>query len=123
MSAMEFESGRIEIGHNATDWGPFLFDFSDGLPTGISIASIVVKSYLGRVGPNDKLSDETETTSELVATAATVSSDVVSVLLTLPSTSAWLGVAHSLVFEFITNNSEAGTHSAFFYRVQIVREA
>jgi hypothetical protein len=123
MSAMDFETGRIEIGHNASGWGPFTFDFSDGLPDGINISSVTVKSYLGRVGKDDDLSAETETTSELVATAATVSSNVVSVFLTLPSTSSYFDAAHSLVFEYTTDNVQAGTHSAFFYRVQVVREA
>ena len=123
MSSMEFETGRIEIGHNASDWGPFTFDFTDGLPTGISISSVTVKSYLGRVRPSDDLTDETETTSELITTAATVSSSIVSVLFSLPTTAAWLDVDHTLVFEFVTDNSQAGTHSAYFYRVQVVREA
>jgi hypothetical protein len=120
---MDFETGRIEIGHNASDWGPFTFDFSDGLPTGISLVSCTVKSYLGRVGKDDDLSAETDTSSELIATAATVALNVVSVFLTLPSTSSYFDAAHTLVFEYTTDNVQAGTHSAFFYRVQVVREA
>jgi len=120
---MLFESGVIEIGNNADDWGPFTFDFDDGLPSGISIASVDVKSYLGRVTPSDKLADETETTSELVPTAATVSATIVSVFLTLPTTTTYLDASHTLVFEFVTDNAQAGTHSAYFYRVKVVREA
>jgi hypothetical protein len=120
---MEFETGRIEVGHNASDWGPFSFDFTDGLPSGINVSSVTVKSYLGRVGKNDDLTDETETSAELVPTAATVSARIVSVYFSLPTTDAWLDVAHTLVFEFVTDNAQAGTHSAYFYRVQTVREA
>ena len=123
MSAMDFESGRIEIGENATDWGPFTFDFDDGLPDGINISSVTVKSYLGRVSKSNDLSDETETSAELVPTAATVSASIVSVWFTLPTTTAWLDAAHTLVFEFTTDNTQAGTHVAYFYRVQVVREA
>lgn len=123
MSSMMFEDGRIEVGHNADDWGPFTFDFSDGLPSGINISSVDVKSYLGRVTPKDKLSDETETTSELVPTAATVSASIVSVYFTLPTTTSYLDANHTLVFEFTTDNAQAGTHSAYFYRVKAIREA
>ena len=123
MSSMKFESGVIEIGHNADDWGPFTFDFDDGLPSGVSISSVTVKSYLGRVTPEDDLDDETETTSELVPTAATVSASIVSVFFTLPTTAAYLDASHTLVFEFVTDNAQAGTHSAYFYRVKVLQES
>jgi len=120
---MNFEDGRIEVGLNAVDWGPFLFDFTDGLPSGVNISSVTVKSYLGRVTKNDKLTDETETSSELVPTAATVSASIVSVFFSLPTTTAYLDTSHTLVFEFTTDNAQAGTHVAYYYRVQTVREA
>jgi hypothetical protein len=45
-TSMEFETGLIEVGETASKWGPFAFDFTDGLPTGVTISSATVKSYL-----------------------------------------------------------------------------
>lgn len=120
-TSMEFETGLIEVGHTASKWGPFAFDFEDGLPSGVTISSASVKSYLGRVTKTDKLSDETETTSELINSSALASSYVVNVFFDLPTTSTYLGDSHTVVFELTLSN--AGTHSAYFYRVKVVREA
>ncbi len=120
-TSMEFETGLIEVGHNADKWGPFAFDFTAGLPAGTTINACTVKSYLGRVGKDDDLTDETETTSELINSSALASSTVVNVFFDLPTTAAWLGVSHSVIFELTLDNT--GTHSAFFYRVKVVREA
>jgi len=123
MSSMDFETGHILVGHNASNWGPFAFDFEEGLPTGIELASVTVKSYLGRVGKDDDLSDETETTSELIGNSTLASPTIVQVFLSLPTTSTYLDANHTLLFEFTTDNAYGGTHSAFFYRVQVVKEA
>lgn len=120
---MNFETGRLEIGHNADAWGPFGFEFSDGLPSGITVTAVTCRSFLGRVQPKDDLTDETETTSELIDNALIVSNTIVQVYFNLPSTTAYRDANHTLVFEFTTDNVLTGTHSAYFYRVVVVKEA
>lgn len=127
MSAMQFDTDVIEIGHNADDWGPFAFNLEPGIPGGtaggITVSSIVARTYLGRVVPKDDLSDETETTSELVVTAKSTvaSSYIAQVYFDLPSTTAWLGVNHTLVIEYTLSN--AAKHSAYFYKIKVVKES
>jgi hypothetical protein len=117
---IEFEQGRITIQDNASEWGPFNFDFTDALPSGKVLTACTVKSYLGRVKPDDSdtLDEETETTSELIGTTAVASDATVSVQFNRPTTEAYINVSHSLVFEFTITGG--GTHSAFFYRVEVI---
>ena len=114
---LEFEQGRICIQANAAEWGPFTFDFTDGLPGDRTLTSCTVKSYLGRVKPEDSdvLADKTETTSELIGTDY-----VVSVQFNRPTTEAWINANHTLVFEFQISGGGSPTHSAFYYRVQVL---
>jgi hypothetical protein len=117
---VEFIQGRICIQANASDWGPFNFNFEDALPADKVLTTCTVKSYLGRVKPKDSdtLDEETETTSELIGTTAVVSDGVVAVQFNRPTTEAYINVSHSLVFDFgITGPA---THSAFFYRVDVL---
>lgn len=117
---IEFEQGRISIQSNASEWGPFNFDFTDALPSGKAITGVTVTSYLGRVKPTDSddLSSETDTTSELIGTTAVASDEVVTVQFNRPTTEAYINVSHSLVFNFTITGG--GTHSAYFYRVQVL---
>jgi hypothetical protein len=117
---IQFEQGRICIQSNAAEWGPFNFDFTDCLPSGKAITACEVKSYLGRVKPEDSddLSSETDTTSELIGTTAVGSDTVVTVQFNRPTTEAYINVSHTLVFNFTVTGG--GTHSAYFYRVQVL---
>jgi hypothetical protein len=120
---IEFESGKITLQADASDWGPFTFDFEDGLPSGRTIASAVVKTYLGRVKPTDSdiLSTFTETTSELINTNSMSSNYVVAVYFDRPSTAAYINQKHSMVITFTLDAAGGGgTHSAFFYAIEVI---
>jgi hypothetical protein len=119
----EFEQGKITLQADASDWGPFTFDFEDGMPAGRTIASCVCKSYLGRVKPEDSdiISTFTETTSELINTTTVSSNYVVSMFFDRPSTAAYINQKHSLVFTITLDAAlGGGTHSAFFYNVNVI---
>jgi hypothetical protein len=117
---IEFEQGKISIQSNASEWGPFNFDFSDALPNGKVLTLCTVVSYLGRVKPDDSdvLSAETETTSELIGTTTVASDTVVTVQFNRPTTEDWINVSHTLVFNFTITGG--GTHSAYYYRVKVL---
>jgi len=117
---IEFEQGRVSIQSNAAEWGPFNFDFTDALPSGKAVTDCTVLSYLGRVKPDDSddLSSETETTSELIGTTAVASDTVVTVQFNRPTTEAYINVSHTLVFNFTITGG--GTHSAYYYRVEVL---
>lgn len=121
---LQFEHGKITIQAEASAWGPFAFNFEGGLPTGRTIASISVKSYLGKVVPDDSdvLDDETETTSELINASAMDSTGLIaSVYFDRPTTAAYINVKHSLVFTFTMDAAGGGgTHTAFFYCVEVI---
>lgn len=119
----EFESGKITIQADAADWGPFTFDFENGLPAGRTIDSCVVTSYLGRVKPNDSdtLASFTDTTAELIASNSMSSNYVVAVYFDRPTTAAWIDQKHSLVFTVTLDAAGGGgTHSAFYYNVDVI---
>jgi len=114
----DFDRFKIEVRQASSDWGPFKFDFTDALPDGTTISSISMKSYLGRVIPEDVLADQTDTTSELIDAAKTVvsSSYVVSVYFDYPTTSTYIGaVKHTLVFNLTLDNG--AIHSFYAYYV------
>jgi len=117
---IEFIQGKICIQSNASEWGPFVFNFEDALPTDKVLTGCTVVSYLGRVKPadSDVLAAETDTTAELIGTTAVASDTTVSVQFNRPTTPAWINVSHSLVFNFTITGG--GTHSAYFYRVEVL---
>ena len=117
---VEFEQGVITIQSNASEWGPFVFNFEDCLPTDKVLTLCTVKSYLGRVKPDDSddLASETETTSELIGTTSVSSDSTVSVQFNRPTTAAWINVSHTLIFNFTITGG--GTHSAYYYRVKVI---
>jgi hypothetical protein len=121
---VEFESGTITIQADASDWGPFTFDLESAVsPLGRTIASAVVKTYLGRVKPTDSdvLSSKTETTSELINTNSMSSNYVVAVYFNRPTTAAYINQKHSLVITFTLDAAGGGgTHTAFFYNVNVI---
>lgn len=120
---IEFISGKITIQADAASWGPFTFDFDGGIPEGRTIASAVVKTYLGKVKPadSDVLDEETETTSELIDSNEMSSDLVVSVYFNRPTTEAYINVKHSIVMTFTLDAAGGGgTHSAFFYSIDVI---
>ena len=121
MAKFEFIQDRICIQSNASEWGPFTFNFADGLPTGKTLSSVTVKSYLGRVKPDnsDTLSSFIETTSELIGTTAVVSDTQATVQFNRPTTSTYINANHTLVFT-VTLSGGGGTHDAFYYRVEVL---
>ena len=119
----EFEQGRITIQADADAWGPFTFDFEGGIPAGRTIASAVVKTYLGRVKPEDSdiLSTFTETTAELLDSNEMSSDYIVAVYLNRPTTAAYINVKHSIVITITLDAaSGGGAHSAFYYMVDVI---
>lgn len=119
----EFEQGRITIQADADAWGPFTFDFEGGIPAGRTIASAVVKTYLGRVKPEDSdiLSTFTETTAELLDSNSMSSSYIVAVYLNRPTTAAYINVKHSIVITITLDAAGGGgAHSAFYYMVDVI---
>ena len=120
---IEFESGTITIQANASAWGPYTFDFTNGLPSGRTLLTCTVKSYLGRVKPDDSdvLSTFTETTSELIDSSNVTSDYIVSVYFNRPTTAAYINQKHSLVFEFTLDAAGGGgAHTAFYYNVNVI---
>jgi len=117
---IEFNQDRISIQDNASEWGPFNFDFTDALPSGLVLTAVDVKSYLGRVKPDDSdiLSTFTETTSELIGTTAVGSDYIATVKFNRPTTEDYINQSHSIVIDFTVTGG--GTHSAFFYRVDVL---
>jgi hypothetical protein len=117
---VEFEQDKIEIQSNAAEWGPFNFHFDDCLPADKAVIACEVLSYLGRVKPDDSdaLGDETLTTAELIGTTTVASDTVVTVQFNRPTTEAWINASHTLVFNFTITGG--GTHSAYYYRVEVL---
>lgn len=120
---LQFESGKITIQSNASDWGPFTFDFEDAMPSGRTLSACTVTSYLGRVKPDDSddLASETDTSSELINTVSLSSDYVVSVYFDRPTTAAYINQKHTLVFNFTLDVAGgSGTHSAYYYSVEVI---
>jgi len=117
---IEFIQGRICIQSNAAEWGPFVFNFEDALPADKVLTLCTVTSYLGRVKPDDSdvLAAETDTTSELIGTTAVASDTTVTVQFNRPTTPAYINASHTLVFNFTITGG--GTHSAYYYRVEVL---
>jgi hypothetical protein len=119
----EFENGQITIQADAFKWGPYIFNFTKGLPSGRTINTISIKSYLGRVKPSDSdnLASFTETTSELISSAVLLDTLNVSVYFNRPTTPAYINAKHSLVLTVTLDAAGGGgSHSAFFYRVDVI---
>ena len=114
----DFPKDTIEVRDTTDNWGPFSFDFSDSLPDGDDMVSVVVTAYLGSVNESSTLADETEITSVLIDTdtSPTVSSNIVLVYFVFPG-AAYKGDKATLVFQ-VTLDSGA-THPFFFHYVRI----
>lgn len=110
----DFPKKIIEIRYATDSWGPHNFDLEKAIPSGTSISSVVVKSYLGKVDKGTDLSAETETTSELIDAIQSlpISATVVSCYFDYPVTAAWQGQKHTLVFEITLDN---GAVHPFFH--------
>jgi hypothetical protein len=114
----DFDRFKIRIHQATVDYGPFKFDFEDGaLPDGTTISAISLKSYLGHVNPKDVLTDETDTTDELIdAVETVVSTDfIISAYFNYPTTSTYIGgVKHTLVFNLTLDNGAEHSYYAYY---------
>jgi hypothetical protein len=111
----DYARGVIEVRYASLDYGPFYFDFTNRVPaTGVTIQSVSVKSYMGKVNPGDPFTGFTETTSELLDALTGVSGDTeIAVYFNYPGVS--LEGSHTLVFEITWSNG--AQHPYYFYRV------
>ena len=121
---LQFERSTITIQATANKWGPFNFNFEEGLPPGRTLSSFTVASYLGRVKPDDSdtLSSFTDTTTELINSTALDSTNLIgSVYFDRPTTSAYINAKHSLVFTITLDAAGGGgTHAVFYYSVSVI---
>jgi len=118
MADSDFDQFKIEIRQSSVDWGPFSFDFEDALPSGTTIASVTLNSYLGKVIPEDDIDDQTDTTSELVDAVLTAVSGSygVNAYFNYPSTSTYIGEEkHTLVF--VLTLDTGAVHSYYGHHV------
>jgi hypothetical protein len=116
----DFERKTIEVRYYSDDYGPHNFDMEEALPGGTILASVNVKSYLGKVDKESTLADETETTSELIndSKSIAVSDFVISVFFEYPTTAGWKsGQKHTLVFEITLDND--AKHNYYFQYVRV----
>ena len=120
---VQFKSGSIVIQADAYLWGPFMYDFTDGVPGDRTVISATCKSYLGRVKPEDSdiISTFTETTSELIDNCTLLTTNTFGVYFNRPTTPAYINQKHSLVFTFTLDAAGGGgTHTAFYYNVSVI---
>jgi len=115
----DFPPGTIEIRSYSDNWGPFVFDMTDAIPSGDTIASFTPKAYAGEVLSTGTLSNYTEITSALIETdpAHSVSGDDLKVYLKWPGTS-YINTTATLVFE-VTYTLQTGKQRYYFYKVDI----
>lgn len=111
----DFEYGQIEVRYNSSSWGPFIFDFTDSIPSGTTISTVVVRSFLDKVDPGEDLPTDKESTSYLVdGNKSTVIGDaMIAVYLNYPGSDREGN--HTLLFEVTLNNG--GTHPFYFWKV------
>jgi len=109
--AADFPRFKIDIRYKSVDYGPFSFDFEDACPPSVTLTSVVLRSFLGKVDVDDDLDDYTETTSELVDSGKTAVSGSygVDAYFNFPTTAAYMELKHSLVFEITFSNT--ATHN------------
>lgn len=116
--------GTIELGYKTTSWGSYKFTFpicttidaNDGLlPFGSSIASVVVRAFLGNITRKSVLDDETEIEG-LVCISPTVRNEN-EVLLDLNYVVAYKSQKVTLVFEVTLTSGS--TRSFYFQYVHM----
>ena len=118
----DFPKATIDVRYATYNYGPFNFDLEDALPSDVTIQDVTVRSFLGNVKEDDDLSGETETTSELVDSVLTVKNGncTVDVYLNYPTTEAYIGENHTLIFEITTSAASNTAKQAFYYyRVKV----
>ena len=117
---LDFDYFTIEIRYKSLDYGPFGFRLRKALPKGVTLSSVVLRSFLGHVEPGDDLSAATETTSELIDAVKTnvSSSYIISAYFDYPTTPDYAGgKQHTLVFEVTMSNG--ATHPYYGYYVTV----
>jgi len=113
----DFEFGEIEVRYKSTSWGPWGFDFSDALPEGSVIASVTIRSFLGKIDPGEELTGFTESTTELIDAVKSlpIGDKLVAVYFNYPG--AALEGNHSLIFEVTLVGG--AQHPFYFYKVKV----
>lgn len=110
---MDFDTD-IELRDTMVNWGPWTFDFTNGMPSGITIQSVTAAVYEGRLTDSDDIAGATEISG--VVDAATLSSDyIVAVRMTHPGT--YEGNA-TLVFTITGSNG--GVYPFIAYRLRFI---
>lgn len=107
MSDYQFSKTEIKIQPYADAIGPFTFDLGPQFPTGTTLASVIVKSWLGAV----------ETTSDLIHSSGITTGDIVGVYFDYPG-DAKLG-KHKLTFEYTLDTG--AKDEADFYCVNVLK--
>lgn len=121
----DFPVESIEIRYLTTKWGPYNFDLTDALPSGTTIADVVVRSFLGKLDKGDSLAeaDAEETTDDIIETSLCVVTNdtTVDVYFKFPTGEddyfSASGVIHTLVFE-ITLDTD-GEYPFYFHQVVV----
>ena len=119
---VDFPKKTIDVRYATENYGPYNFDFEDALPGGINLVNVNIRSFLGIITENSDLSAETESTTELVDSALSVinGNHTVDLFLNYPSTAAYIGQNHTLVFEVTTSAAgNTATHAFYFHRVKV----
>lgn len=113
----DFETGKIEVRYASSSWGPFGFDFEDGIPPGSSISSVTIRSFLGKVDPGEELTGYTETTTQLIDAVKSLPIDAYNIALYLNYPGVSLEGNHTLVFEATLDNG--AIHPFYYYKVKV----
>ena len=115
----DFPESTIEIRLTTDNWGPFVFDFTNRVPSGDSIASLTVSAHVGEILPEYTLAGFADISSTLVETnpAPSISGNTISLYLKWPGNS-YKGENVTLVFQ-ITFTTVSGIHPFYFYKVAI----
>ena len=119
----DFPVDTIEVRYFTSKWGPYNFDLTDALPTGVTIESISVRSFLGKLDKGDSLDPEDveETTSDIIETSlcSVHANTTLNIFFKFPTGKpdyySLIGVTHTLVFEVTLNTT--GTYPFYFHQV------
>lgn len=115
----DFPKKIIDVRYASDSWGSHNFDFEDALPEGVTISSVVCKTFLGKVDEDTDLSNETESTDELIDTNKTdvVTGNVVGCYFNYPTTVEYMGEKHTLIF--ILTLSNGATHPFYHHYIEV----
>jgi hypothetical protein len=108
----------IDIRYNSDNWGPFNFDLSNAIPTGDSLISATVRSFVGPVKPSSNLTDFIEIPNDgsglidMTYPPVVLSENIVQVHFRYPG-DTYKGNKVTLLFEYTTS---AGAENVVYGR-------